>query len=45
MLLGGPKKRPQRHANLDAQKQQTGLAEGKDKPFTKEVVCLGRDRH
>lgn len=27
--------------NLDAQKQWTGLAKDKDKPFNKEPVCLG----
>ena len=33
----------QRYINLDAQKQWTGLAEGKDKSFTKEDICMGHD--
>lgn len=31
----------QRCVNLDAQKQWTGLADGKDKPFSKAVMFLG----
>lgn len=35
----------QRCINLDAQKHQTRLVEGKDKPFTKAVICLGHGTH
>ena len=29
--------------NLNTQKQWTGLAQGKDNPLSKEVMCLGGD--
>ena len=32
-----------RRADLDAQKQRTGLARGRDGPFTAEVTCLERE--
>lgn len=42
-LLGGSEKEHFKGIALDSQKQWTRLAEGKDKPFTKEVLCLGHD--